>query len=315
MKPKYLSLLFLVFLLLSCSKEEIENPLDWNFGKNEYNIEINGDVRNFIISVPADYDENNPTPMVFMLHGSTGTGTKFYNISRWAEKGEVENIITVFPTALKYPLTNGNNSTKWSSNGLINDVVPGTEIKDDIPFIEELVNLCKETFNIDESRVYISGFSNGGGFVKSQVVPRLGHVFAAASTAGGAGIPVPEDIEGDRIMPLYNIVGTQDNKIKEAIGVNEELPIEAGDIENHSFLWTQISTMCGMLGLDTQYTEEQHIPDYNLLTFDTKIDNDASEYVLMMVKDLGHNYPNNVNNPREVIAVDHIWPWYLKFQL
>ena len=315
MKPKHISLLFLIFIILSCSEDQSENALEWEFGKNEFNVEINGDVRNFIISVPANYNEAEKTPMVFMLHGSTGTGTKFYNISRWAEKGETENIITVFPTALSYPLQNGNNSTKWSSNGLQFEVVPGTVIKDDIPFIEELVSICKETFNIDESRVYISGFSNGGGFVKSQVVPRLGHVFAAAGTAGGVGIPIQEQIQGNRIIPLYNISGTQDDNIKEAIGVNEELPIKASDIENHTFIWSQLENMCEMLGLSTDYTEEQHIPDYNLLTFDTKVDSKASEYVFMMVKDLAHNYPNEVNNPKEVVAVDHLWPWFMKFKL
>ena len=188
-----LILLFLgISLFIACDKEDenMEPPvssdaLEWQTGKNEYNMEIDGAVRNFLIHVPASYTGDTKVPIVFMLHGTSGDGQKFYNISRWVEKSEEENFIAVFPTALKYDLLDGNRFTKWSSDGLQFQVAEGTEIKDDIPFIEELVNLCKTTFNIDERRLYISGFSNGSGFVKSEVVIRMGHVFAAASAVGG----------------------------------------------------------------------------------------------------------------------------------
>ena len=120
-------LFLLAFLIFSCSDsinemEEMEptpsNALEWQTGRNDYNREINGDVRNFVISVPAAYDGSEKVPLVLMLHGSSGTGDRFYNISRWPEKGEIENFISVFPTALSYRLIDGKTSTKWSSAGL-----------------------------------------------------------------------------------------------------------------------------------------------------------------------------------------------------
>ena len=59
-------------------------------------MEIDAEVRNFIIHVPASYEGSTQVPLVLMLHGSGGNGEKFYNILRWAEKGEAENFITVF---------------------------------------------------------------------------------------------------------------------------------------------------------------------------------------------------------------------------
>lgn len=314
-------LVLLALILFSCTDdiEEMEptpsNALEWQTGRNDYDVEINGDVRNFIINVPASYDGSTAVPLVLMLHGSSGTGEKFYNISRWAEKGEAENFIAVFPTALKYRLIDGKMSTKWSSAGLANDVPEGTVIKDDVPFLRGLIDLCKNTFSIDGRRVYISGFSNGGGFVKSEVVPRMGDVIAAANATGGVGIPIISPIEGDRNMPVFNISGTKDDRIWEAIGEPKELPIQAEEIEAHDFLWSSLKNMCTMMGVDTTYREQPHIPEYNLMIFDKTLDPQASEYIFMMVKELEHRYPNGGNNPRGVIAVDVLWPWFQQFSL
>jgi len=319
---KYLGfLLCICFLaLVGCEGESpIPEPdpdmLTWQKGKNEYNLMIDGYERNFIVHVPASYQEDTASPVVFMLHGSSGTGTKFHNISGWKEKGEAEGIITVFPTAMEYRLAVGRTSTKWGSKGLESELAAGETVKDDIPFIEELVRRLKLSFNLDEKRLYISGFSNGSGFVKSEVLPRMGETFAAANVTGGVGIPVLFPIQGNRIMPVFNISGSMDPKIFENIGTNEELPLSAADIEAHSFLWSSLSTMCEMLDLQTDYTENPNIPLWNLMTFNSPLSSNASEYRFMMVKEMPHIYPNGGNNPRGVVAVDILWPWFLEHQL
>ncbi|MDW3647104.1 MAG: hypothetical protein R8P61_08580 [Bacteroidia bacterium] len=289
--------------------------LSWQQGKNEYLLMIDGYERNFIIHVPASYQEDIASPVVFMLHGSGGNGTKFHNISGWKEKGEAEGFITVFPTAMEYRLADGRNSTKWGSRGLESELAAGESVKDDIPFFEELVRRLKLSFKLDERRLYISGFSNGSGFVKSEIVPRMGDTFAAANVSGGVGIPVSFPISGNRIMPVFNISGSMDPKILEKIGSNEELPLSGPDIEAHSFLWSSLTTMCEMLGLQTDYTENPNIPLWNLMTFTSPQSSQASEYKFMMVKEMAHVYPNGGNNPRGVVAVDILWPWFLGHQL
>ena len=322
-KLKYPFTVILLLFLYSCSEDlsvvsndEVDpNSLEWNYGKNEYNLEIDGEERNFIIHVPRTYTEGEELPVLFMLHGSSGTGTKFHNISGWKEKGEQENILTVYPTALEYRLIDGKQSTKWSSQGLQGDLAEGQTVKDDIPFIEGLVQRVVATFSVDEQRIYISGFSNGSGFVKSEVVPRLGHIFAAANATGGVGIPVAFLIQGNRTMPLFNISGSQDKKIFEQIGSNEELPLSGAEIEAHETLWSSLSTMCSMLNLELSYQETPNPPKWNLLKFDSGTSNISSEYLFMMVKDMEHVYPNGSNNPQSIIASDILWPWYLNHQL
>lgn len=311
-------LLATVILLLGCEKSPVEesNALTWEYGKNVYNLEIDGEERNFLIHVPEKYSGDIKVPLVMMLHGSTGTGTKFYNISRWVEKANSEGFIAIFPTALSYKIKDTNrNSTKWSSDGLPLQLEEGTVIKDDIPFIEGVIDLCKNTFEVDEKRLYISGFSNGGGFVKSEVITRLGHLFAAASAGGGVGHREEFEIEGARNTPYFEIVGNKDDGIIENLDPGEQVPIQGSDIRSSDFFWTQISNTLSGLQLTEQFIEEPMPPKYNKLIFSNDLSGQGNEYVLMVVNGLEHNYPNEVNNPHEVVAADILWAWYMRWQL
>lgn len=314
----------LLMVISACSKlvidteneTDLEQELDWEVGKNEYDLEIDDTLRNFLIHVPQSYNGNSKVPIVFMLHGSTGTGTKFYNISRWVEKSEEENFIAVFPSALAYPLRDSNRtSTKWASAGLPEQVDEGTVIKDDIPFIEELVEKCKRSFNIDSTQVFISGFSNGGAFVKTAVIPRLGELFAAASSAGGLGLPYAIPIEGNRIIPLHNIIGTRDQNLLELIK-RDRMPIRGEDLENLDSLWSKVVVVATMLELEAEYSEEPTMPTHNTLLFHKNTTSEYSnEYQVVIVDELEHNYPNEVNNFHKVVAVDLVWDWFQKWSL
>lgn len=304
----------------SCGKDGEENPLDdileWEYGRNEYNMELGDTLRNFVLHIPDSYSDDQAVPLVMMLHGSSGSGTKFYNISGWVEKANEENFIAVFPTGLEYPIVenNGRKSTKWSSDGLVNDIPEGYPIYDDIPFIKELVELLQTEFNIDDKRRYICGFSNGGGFVKSRAIDELNDLFAAAATGGGLGIAQPQVITG-RLMSLYNISGTRDPKIVIHSGEMEEVPIAGEELMAHEVYSQQVINTLQTLKLSDNYTELPSPPQYNILHFDNDESGQGNEFMLMLINDMGHNFPNGSNNPQGVIGVDHIWPWFLQYQL
>jgi polyhydroxybutyrate depolymerase len=87
--------------IVSCSDKDDTGPL-YQVGKNRFTLTIGGDVREYFVHVPELYNEGNATPVVFMLHGTSGDGDRFYNISGWKEVGEAENILTVFPSSWQY---------------------------------------------------------------------------------------------------------------------------------------------------------------------------------------------------------------------
>jgi len=320
MKPKILLILLLGSLLFtSCNKEEVPDmpPLQWQVGKNVFEMEIDGEDRNFLIHVPESYDGSEAVPLVFMLHGSSGNGEKFYNISGWVQMSEREGFIAVFPTALEYPIAenNGRLSTKWSAEGLEVDVVPGTEIKDDIPFFREMIQLCKESFAMDASRIYVSGFSNGGGFVKSRLLPQMSDEFAAFSTCGNIGIPIFIPMQGARIPPFHILSGTRDDRTIAAFGLMEELPLQAEELFAIPTAWAWTQNLLDMLSLDSSYSEMPMPPQYNQISFSNTLDNGSQELVYIVVNGLQHRYPNGSNNPQNIRAAELIWPWFMQYRL
>lgn len=309
-----LVILLPLLFLPSCDQSPVPPPpepvLSWTYGRNDYTMEIDGHLREFIVSVPTGYDSTAAVPLVMMLHGTGGDGAKFYRESLWAEKGEMESFISVFPTGLTYTLADGTVTTKWGAGGLINELPPGDSVVDDIPFMHALLDELEHSFLIDSDRLFITGFSNGGGFVKSEVLPRMGDRFAAASSCGGAGIPEITPIVSDRIMPFFNISGTEDDKIKVKTGSQDELPIEGSDIRNHDLLWSGLTNLASMVGVDSTFRENPSQPVYNLLIFDNPVIPGGSELRFVMIKGMEHRYPNGSNNPRGVRAVELLWPWF-----
>src|SRR5262245_18049069 len=65
---------------------------------------VDGIEREFLIHVPQRVDGSARVPVVIMIHGTSGSGGKFYNISGWVEKADATGFIAVFPSALSYCL-------------------------------------------------------------------------------------------------------------------------------------------------------------------------------------------------------------------
>ena len=81
-------------------------------GVNCRHLLQNGYPRRYVVFVPQSaVDEMNagrPVPLVFMLHGSTGTGEQFLKMSGWRQKATAEGFVAAFPTGLEYLVTERN---------------------------------------------------------------------------------------------------------------------------------------------------------------------------------------------------------------
>ena len=316
---KYFSLLFALIFIIGCSKEESNTPLNipdlqWDYGRNNYQETIDDTLRDFIVHVPESYDSSEAVPLLFMLHGSSGTGEKFYNISRWVEKSNEENFIVVFPTALKHPIVeNGSNTTKWSTPSLEGETEEGHIIKDDEIFFREMIRMCKSTFHIDHGRIYACGFSNGGNFTRHNIIPHMAEEFTAVAISGGFGVPEKLELNSDNYLPLYAMIGTKDDRIIEATGTIQEIPLDGQEFMAHEFYGVYARAMAETLNLEADYSEEQDPPNFNILTFNKSSVGQNNEYKIMLINEMGHMFANGTNNPKGVIAADHLWPWFMKF--
>lgn len=315
---------FLFLPFWGCEKfDDIEEPFKpgpnafrWEPGYNSIQMMLGDTMRNFVVYVPVSYNEKNETPLLLMLHGSSGDGDRFYNISGWVEKADEQGFIAVFPTALEYPIADSKNwSTKWSGDGLENDIQPGFPVKDDVIFIKELLSVLDQTFHLDKGKRYAVGFSGGGNFIRSRLLSEMPDAFAAFATGGGFGLSVPERIPQGMLRPLFCIVGSKDTHIIEASGVLEEIAVDPQEFMAQEQFRGQLDAMLTTLKLKRAYTSETFPPKKSILTFDEKLDFGAKEFKLMIVNELDHSFPNGKNNKHDVSGPDDLWPWLLKFEI
>lgn len=135
--------------------------------------------------VPASYTGDEAVPLLIVLHGMSDDPLYTVNCCGWAEIAAAEGFIIIAPD---YP---GNQGTE----------------QENIDFIRSVVDYAKETYNIDASRVYATGFSMGG-FSSSLVGQACPDLFAAIAPMGATGISWDSDTSYD--LPVCNIVGNAD---------------------------------------------------------------------------------------------------------
>ncbi len=288
--------------------------LQFSIGRNDYVVDVDGKPREFIIYVPAGYDPNAPTPVVYMIHGSNQSGKIMFENTHWARKADEETIIIVYPTSWKYRTTEANRiEDKWNTPGTEQIVVPGTELEDDVKFMRTILDSLRVSFNVDDKRIFASGFSNGGGFVLTRLIPQMNDVFAAYSTVGMGLFGVGETIgvPGQVSVSLYSILGTNDNKISEGLGIPTPFPLTEQEIVADPIFYGMLEKTVTLLNLNMSYTVEAD-NTYTRFTFQDSPVSAGNEYIFLMLKGLFHVYPDGADNRAGIDAADLFWDFFLK---
>ncbi|MEM7104086.1 MAG: PHB depolymerase family esterase [Bacteroidota bacterium] len=282
--------------------------------RNDRTITIDKVEREYIVHVPDNYTGRSPVPAVIMLHGTGGDGDKFWRISGWKEKAEQEGFIAIFPTALVYcyieeedGIEKKKKKTKWLSPKIEEILCDGQYPRDDVKFLNAMLDEVEAHLNIDKSRIYFSGFSNGGGFVRSKVMIEMNDRVAAVATMGGL-TPEPYEIKGDYIS-LYAMLGEMDDRVMPKIG-NIPIPMTEAGFMSNSVLKDLVDINLKTTQLEDKYLAKEKNKHFTLRYSESLSGND-NQLIISVIKGLQHRYPNGKNNPQDVAAVDVFWPFFM----
>lgn len=302
--------------IASSTPEPQIQSLQFTTGRNDYVIEVDNTPREILVYVPVGYDPNRPTPVVIMYHGSNQGGPIMYENTNWNTYADQENFIVVFPTSWKYRLIGEPGmQDKWNSTKMQQLVEPGTELKDDVKFTRVILETLEATFNVDTTRLYATGFSNGGGFVLSRLIPEMNDVFAAYSTSGAAiyGEAALDVIPTGITASLYSVIGANDNKISEATGLPTPFPIQPDELFNHQLFNTMFLNTTTLLSLENTYEVHQE-GESAVMVFDKSLVGANNQYVFRMVRGLFHVYPSGDNNPQGLDMTPIFWEFFMQYQ-
>jgi len=139
----------------------------WMEEISDYNVTYN---RTYEYYIPSSYDGSEAVPLLFSFHGLGSNGDDQRDLTRFDELAEQEGFIAVFPNATVL------DPDDYPEAQL--PPLPGAEIQwnlgagslqyyagiDDVGFVADMLNWFETSYNIDASRIYSTGMSDGALF-------------------------------------------------------------------------------------------------------------------------------------------------------
>ena len=131
------------------------------------------------LTVPQNYNEKNPTPLIVLLHGFRSNGSRQDSYLGFSDIANDNGFLFIAPTGSVNP----RGETFWNATPACCDFF-GSNV-DDVGYIKELIDAIKLEYNVDANRVYLVGHSNGG-FMSYQVAYNHPSIIAAVVSLAGA---------------------------------------------------------------------------------------------------------------------------------
>jgi polyhydroxybutyrate depolymerase len=166
----------------------------------DYNWSVNSDglVRTFLVHIPPNVEAR--PALIVVFHGGGGTSLRMANKTHMNKVSDVGNFIAVYPQGVRGEWNFGPQS-RSSAN--------------DVAFIRRMLEYLTAQLNIDQKRIYMAGFSQGG-FMTQRLTYEMPEKIAAATIVSSAEPVGLMQMFGPGHLPLPMIIilGTADPRVK-----------------------------------------------------------------------------------------------------
>lgn len=277
-------------------------------GDTTRRLKVDGLERSYLVHVPRKLDVTKPSPVVLAFHGGWSNATIMAVFSGLNEKADAAGFIVVYP--------NGQGDKElalvFNSSGRQR---AGAKLADDVTFTGKLLDDLHTAVNVDKSRVFATGMSNGAMMCYLLAAEMSDRIAAIAPVAGTSCIDKPSP---RRPVPVLHFHGTADELVR------FEGPKELRQrLLNFQSVDRTMTTWAKLNGCDEKPTTSK-LPDKvsDGMTVTRRIyggGRDGSEVVLYTIDGGGHTWPGRDpvvkflgKSTRDMCANDIIWEFFQK---
>jgi polyhydroxybutyrate depolymerase len=162
------------------------------------NLTSGGYARDSLLHVPASYDPTKGAMLVINYHGYTSNAAEQVALTNMNPVADQSGFLVAYPDGL---------GGGWNAGDCCTETQPPNV--DDVQFTKDLLALIQGEYCIDPSRIYATGFSNGG-FMSHLLACEMSDVFAAVAPVSGVLGIDPSTCTPPRAVPIEDFHGTAD---------------------------------------------------------------------------------------------------------
>ena len=290
-------ILWILAIVIGVPMASVATIVSWILISDKTNGSIvsSGETRRYLLYVPRTYNRSRPTPLVISLHPAASWPAAERNISNWNELADAHGFIVVYPAGTGFPQI-------WRTGP--------RSAETDVKFISDLIEKLEAEYNVDPQRIYVNGFSQGGGMV-FVLSCRLSRRIAAVGTVSAAEERPSSWCTDSTPVPMIAFHGT-DDLVPYHGGKSPDPfnPITFPDVRIWTADWAGRNRCAG------NPTEAPVTAHVRRLTY-TDCAEDA-DVVLYTIEGGGHTWPGSNDLPKwllgpttqEVNATRLMWEFY-----
>jgi polyhydroxybutyrate depolymerase len=266
-------------------------------------IVSSGEKREYLLYVPRSYDRAKQTPLVISMHPAMSWPTSQMNISQWNRVADEHGFIVVYPAG-----TGGGPKTWFMKGRQTPSRMP------DVMFVSELIDTLEASYNIDPTRIYADGLSNGGGMAFALSCTLSGRIAAVGLVAAARSLSWSWCAD-HRPVPMIAFHGTADPVAPYNGGRTPVGPDVFPSVQGFTAMWAQ-RNRCGPNPIDSAVAADVTRRQYTGCADDAGV-------VLFTVKGGGHQWPGGKRLPeflvghysRSIDATSESWTFFREHRL
>ncbi|STC70394.1 alpha/beta hydrolase family esterase [Corynebacterium pilosum] len=159
-------------------------------------VDVDGTKRSYMVAAPQGWQDRR-LPLIYVIHGK---GSNPQRMADLTEFHKFADAIVVYPEGV---------DESWAPAYY----AAAPSGRSDLAFMDQLHNRLSNEFEVDQQRVYATGFSNGGGFARFLSCERPGR-FPTITTAGAAVFDSTVEGCAEHATNYLSFHGTDDDRVE-----------------------------------------------------------------------------------------------------
>jgi polyhydroxybutyrate depolymerase len=202
-------LIVCIFLLSACAADE-ENGTSQDGSVNSSGqptglinaiaVDVAGVEREYNLYIPST-PVDGPMPLLMAFRGGSGRDYPYPQQTKFQQLAESEGFLIVYALAELLP----GNEGEWQLN-------TSSESRQDIAYIEAIIDQIDSRFSLDNNKIYATGYSLGSMFTY-ELACHLSDRFAALASHAGTMPVSPNSCDQESNVAIMHLHGSEDSTI------------------------------------------------------------------------------------------------------